>query len=360
MAFDTSNRILEPGAPDDGGFFGMYLRERGRDRTRWVSSDRAGHPATGSYWGLISGNGRYTTMVGQPSSLTPPGTDASRWLLRKDLRTGRVETSRMPKASGPATGLPNSGVELHAVSADGRLAAGEVWYASADYQVTIERTAVFDWVTHRWSMLGSYGAVRLVQAMSADGRYLAYTAADSAWHQRELYLLDRRTGITRHVGRGPAGAVAVHYHTQLSGDGRLLVTTWNRKPETDDMNVVVQRTSDLSVVNSVHDTWLGGATAVSYGGRWVLLNFARADGSGRADVYRWDRHTGRRVLVSVTRQGRPPAGNSRGVAVTDDGATVIFTSHAGDIVPGDIPDDGETTDNLDVFAATTSAARPCG
>ena len=113
-------------------------------------------------------------------------------------------------------------------------------------------------------------------------------------------------------GADRAGAVAVHYHTQISGDGRLMVTTWNRKPETHDMNVVVQRTSDLAVVNSVHDTWLGGATAVSYGARWVLLNLpARMAAAGRI-TYRWDRQTGRRVLVSVTRDGRPPAGNSMG------------------------------------------------
>lgn len=361
VAFDTSNLILKAGSPYDDGDFGMYVRERGSDRTRVVSSDRAGHPAYGNYWGQVSGDGRYVVMVGSYSSLTPPGTDLSRWVLRKDLRTGRVETSRMPKASGSATGLPLSGAEVQAVSADGRLTAGEVWFMSADRHVVVSRIVVFDWVTHRWSMLGSYGAVRLLQAMSADGRYLAYTAADSAWDERELYLLDRKTGTTRHVGRGPAGTAARHYHTQISGDGRVLVTTWNRDIATYDMNVVVQRTSDLAVVNSVHDTWLGGATAVSYGARWVLLNFARADGSGRADVYRWDRQTGRRVLVSVTRDGRPPAGNSMGVAVTDDGATVIFTSHAGDIVPGDTPDDDVTTDtDIDVFAATTSAARRCG
>ena len=44
------------------------------------------------------------------------------------------------------------------------------------------------------------------------------------------------------------------------------------------------------------------------------------------------------------------------MAVTDDGATVIYL-HAGDIVPGDTPDDDVTTDtDIDVFAATTSAA----
>ncbi|MEI2777360.1 MAG: hypothetical protein V9G19_15565 [Tetrasphaera sp.] len=139
-----------------------------------------------------------------------------------------------------------------------------------------------------------------------------------------------------------------------------MVTTWNRNPETYDMNVVVRRTSDLAVVNSLHGNHVTGADAVSYTGRWVLLSVLRPDGSGNVDVYRWDRTTGQRVLVSITRAGRPPSGDSFGVAITEDGATAIFTSHAGDIVPGDIPDDGEITDNVDVFAVTTPTARRCG
>ncbi|MEI2777596.1 MAG: hypothetical protein V9G19_16795 [Tetrasphaera sp.] len=358
MAFGTGTRILQPGAPYNSDNR-VYLRERGNDRTRLVSSDSAGRPATGDYGGLISGDGRYVALAGQFSSLTPPGTVSSRWLLRKDLRTGRVETHRIPQASGPATGLPLSGFDLMAFSADGRLSAGEVWYVSADYSHWAVRIAVFDWVSHRWAMLGSFGAVRLLQAMSADGRYLAYTATNIPGHERELYLLDRATGVTRHVGRGPAGPAARHYHTQLSGDGRVMVTTWNRNPETYDMNVVVRRTSDLAVVNSLHGNHVTGADAVSYTGRWVLLSVLRPDGSGNVDVYRWDRTTGQRVLVSITRAGRPPSGDSFGVAITEDGATAIFTSHAGDIVPGDIPDDGEITDNVDVFAVTTPEAHRC-
>ena len=278
--------------------------------------------------------------------------------MRKDLRTGRLEIHRMPDGTGPAAGLPLSGISLHAVSADGRLTAGEVWYTSADHVTAVVRIAVFDWVTKRWT-LGSYGPVRLVQSMSADGRYLAYTAAKSVWDQRQLYLLDRKTGVTRHVGRGPAGKAALFYWTRLSGDGRFLFTTWNRNPAAYDLNVVVQRTRDLAVVESLHSDRVVGADAVSYTGRWVLLGVNRRDGSGIVGIYRWDRHTGQRLRVSVTRDGRPPTGDSWGAAITPDGATAIFTSHAGDIVPGDIPDDGYNTDNLDVFATTTPTAHPC-
>jgi hypothetical protein len=357
VVFNTGTRVLQPGAPYDS-YYGLYVRERGADRTRLVSSDSAGRPGKGNYGGMISGNGRYVAMVGQYSSLTPPGNDSNRWLMRKDLRTGRLETTKMPDADGPATGLPLSGVEVRAVSADGRLAAGQVWYGSADHGTFWVRIAVFDWVTHRWT-LGPYGPVRLLQSMSADGRYLAYTAAKSAWDQNELYLLDRATGVTRHVGRGPAGKAARYFDTRLSGDGRLLFTTWNRNPAAYDYIVVVQRISDLSVVESVSWNQFIGADAVSYSGRWVLLSAGRSDGSGIADIYRWDRLTGQRFLVSVTRDGRPATGDSYGVAITDDGATSIFTSRAGDIVPGDIPDNGWSTSNLDVFAATTPTAHTC-
>lgn len=46
-------------------------------------------------------------------------------------------------------------------------------------------------------------------------------------------------------------------------------------------------------------------------------------------------------------------------AITDDGATAIFSSHAGNIVPGDTPDNGWIDNNIDIFAATTPTSRPC-
>ena len=359
VVFNTTTHVLEPGAPpDDNTDYWLYVRERGTGRTRLVSSDSAGRPGKGSYWGLVSGTGRYVAMISQNSRLTPPQADPGRWLMRKDLRTGRLETSRMPDATGPAAGLPFGVVDLQGISADGRLTAGEVTYYSADLTSWFSRVAVFDWVTRRWS-LGPYRAWALVRSLSADGRYLAYTSAKSAWDQRELYLLDRTTGVTRHVGRGPAGKAARIWGSALSGDGRLLFTTWNRDPSTYDYIVVVQRTSDLTVVESVYGNQVTGADAVSYSGRRVLLSAARADGSGMGDIYRWDRRTGQRSLVSVTRDGRPATGDSYGVAITDDGATSIFTSRAGDIVPGDIPDNGWSTSNLDVFAATTPTAHTC-
>ena len=357
VVFNTGTRILQPGAPYNSDER-LYLRDRSSDRTRLVATDSAGRPGTGTYGGgLISGDGRYVALESLFASLTPPGTVSERWLLRKDLRTGRLETHRMPHATGPATGLPFSGFELRAVSADGRLSAGQVWYTSADYNTWFVRIAVFDWATHRRSLHGPYGDSRIVESMSADGRYLAYTAA-SFGQERELYLLDRDTGRTRHVGRGPAGKAARHYYTHLSGDGRLLFTDWNRTIGTAEMTIVVRRTSDLAVVDSVPDGSM--ANAVSYTGRWVLLSVGRPDDSGNIDVYRWDRHTGRRVLVSVTRDSRLPSGDSWGVAISTDGTTAVFTSHAGDIVPGDLPDDGDTDTNLDVFAATAPGAPGCG
>lgn len=358
ILFSTETQVLVPGAPQSDDKDAVYIRGRDSNRTRLVSSDSAGVPGKGSYGGIISGNGRYISMVSDSSNLTPPGTDSNRWLLRKDLRTGRLETARMPNGTGPAAGLPVMGIDMRGITADGRLTIGSVWYQPADHGPGYMRIAVYDWVTRRWTMLNSYGFYRVVKSISADGRYIAYFAANSSDGSRELYLLDRTTGTTRHVPRGPAGQGAGENLTLLSGDGKLIFTNWYL-PATDRLGVLVQRTSDLSVVNWLHGPWVGGVSAVSYTGRWALVTYGRTDGSGIVDVYRWDRLTGKRLLISVTRDGRPPAGNSFGVAITNDGATAIFSSHAGDIVPGDTPDDGWIDSNVDLFAATTPTSRPC-
>jgi hypothetical protein len=206
ILFSTETQVLVPGAPQSDDKDAVYIRGRDSNRTRLVSSDSAGVPGKGSYGGIISGNGRYISMVSDSSNLTPPGTDSNRWLLRKDLRTGRLETARMPDGTGPAAGLPVMGIDMRGITADGRLTIGSVWYQPADHGPGYMRIAAYDWVTRRWTMLNSYGFYRVVSSISADGRYIAYVAANSSDGSRELYLLDRTTGTTRHVSSRPRRA----------------------------------------------------------------------------------------------------------------------------------------------------------
>lgn len=85
-----------------------------------------------------------------------------------------------------------------------------------------------------------------------------------------------------------------------------------------------------------------GATeevAMSHDGRYVALasdasNLVAQDQNGVSDVFRFDRQTGERVIVS--RQGSTQAnGPSYGVAISGDGRYVAFESDATNLVAGD-------------------------
>jgi hypothetical protein len=107
-----------------------------------------------------------------------------------------------------------------------------------------------------------------------------------------------------------------------------------------------------------------GAPALSHDGRYVVFvsestNLVAGDTNGVADVFRYDRSTGRTERVSVANgAGAQANGSSAAPAIDADAGTVAFVSHASNLVGND------TNGVSDVFrrqldaGATTTTPTP--
>jgi Tol biopolymer transport system component len=168
--------------------------------------------------------------------------------------------------------------------------------------------------------------------------------------------------ITR-VSIGLGGAEANHNSrdTSISGDGRyvafasgannLIASDTN---ETDDI-FVYDRTTAATTRVSVTSAGLeanGGSQspAISYDGRYVAFasnasNLVDGDTNGFTDVFVHDRQTGTTTRVSVASGGAEANENAvdYGIAISEDGRYVVFSSYASNLVGDD------TNGFIDVF-----------
>ena len=174
----------------------------------------------------ISADGRFVVFTSQVANLTAGDTQGSLGLFVRDRQTSSTERITVP---------------------------------AADIQ---EETAGY------------------VSAISADGRYVAFTISlTDPWHYTpskcDVYLHDRHTGVTMHVGTGAMGDVVI------STDGRFLAFT--------------------SMATLVQD-----------------------DTNDKADVFLYDRQTGITERISVATDGTEANNYSFFPAISADGRYVVF------------------------------------
>jgi Tol biopolymer transport system component len=220
-------------------------------------------------------------------------------------------------------------------------------------------------------------------SVSSDGQRVAFESVATNLHagdrdpRFDVYLKDIRTGAVRLIstsgsakGNGnsrrpslsAAGAAVAFHSTAFNFDAR------DRDPRLDvyvkDLGtgrLVLASTSDLGVkangesfapVLSADGATVvftasggqgnGGAgePSISADGRFVAFgswatNLVPDDTNGLDDVFVHDRRTGTTRRVSVATGGGQSAGNSFFPALSADGRSVAFTSHATNLVPGD-------------------------
>ncbi|MFN2114534.1 MAG: TolB family protein, partial [Anaerolineae bacterium] len=138
--------------------------------------------------------------------------------------------------------------------------------------------------------------------ISADGRYVVFESfasnlvAGDTNREPDVFLHDRRTGLTMLVSAGLDGAPADAGASApaISANGRVVAF------ESDSTNLVPD------------------------------------DGNGVRDVFAWDLALGRIVRVSVSSAGAEAAAPSHGAAVSGDGALVAFTSDSRRLVDDDL------------------------
>lgn len=198
-------------------------------------------------------------------------------------------------------------------------------------------------------------------ALSADGRYVAFTSEatnlllreDGNGPVRDVFVLDQGSGALRLVSAAPGGQAANGSSGQpvLAGDGSVLAFASNASNLVDaDDN----RSSDVFVVSRERgleraSVAAGGEQAdgpsaepdLSADGRLLVFtsragNLVPGDDDEHADVFVRDLASGAVALVSATpRRGTTADGDSSAPAISPDGRYVSFSSTAKNLVPGD-------------------------
>jgi Tol biopolymer transport system component len=206
-----------------------------------ITTSSSGAEANGnSYATAMSADGRYMVFNSSATNLVTGDTNGVGDVFIKDTATGT--TTRVSTNSVGAEG--NALSYARGISADGRYVT---FQSTASNLVTGDTNGIQDvfvkdtitGVTPRVSTNGagveipSGGGYAKVGAISADGRYVAFTAAGLATNLvagdtngvTDSFLKDMVTGITTPVSTTSSGAEAIggtSYVTAISADGRFV------------------------------------------------------------------------------------------------------------------------------------------
>ncbi|HSI81867.1 MAG TPA: hypothetical protein VK919_14585, partial [Solirubrobacterales bacterium] len=229
IAFDSQASNLPGG---DGAIPQVYVRNVNARKTRLVSVNAAGEPATSFVYSTgISADGRFVGFSGHGGGL--PGANGQTQVWVHDRKTRRTVLASRTAGGEPADAGSSGGT----LSADGR------WIAFDSSATNLpgagsSSPAVYLHDRKRKRTLrvsranGGAPATGYVygQAISADGTRVAFYSVDgslpgadgSTYH---VYVRDRKRGRTILVDRAAGGAVAdaASYNPSISANGRFVI-----------------------------------------------------------------------------------------------------------------------------------------
>ena len=382
VAFASSASTLVQG--DTNGAEDVLVYDRVTRSTERVSLSSAGEQGNGdSYGPAISADGRYVAFTSAASNLAAGDTNDELDIYVRD----RVAHTTVLVSSGPHGTLGDGPSVAPSIGGDGRLVAFE---SDADNLVEGDTNGTGDVFVHdvvtgmtrRLSVEGngtqtespSFGA-----AISADGSSVAFESfssrlvPDDTNGALDVFVADVPTGHLSRVSLASGGGQADDrsYSPSISADGRVVAfTSFADNLVPDDTNglldVYVHRrdqgtTTRLSVgPDGVQGNGLSFAPVVSADGALVVLsseasNLVPDDSNGMRDVFVASTASG-----AVTRLSRGSGtkgqgdGPSLGAVVDASGAMVAFASFATNLVPGD------TNGQSDVFVAPSPAFKAGG
>ncbi|WP_051856592.1 PD40 domain-containing protein [Streptomyces sp. NRRL B-1347] len=184
-------------------------------------------------------------------------------------------------------------------------------------------------------------------ALSADGRYLAYTAQDG--DITAVVVRDLRTGGTERADVDLPMPFESGYTPALSADGRTVVFTVDDTDHTTTGAQAVyvrdlrdRRTERVSFPVDGEEGFRGfRAPTISADGRTVAYQAVRGTPprGDWSDLYVHDRDTGGETQADTPYDGSPADGAATGPLLSADGDTLVFNSGAANLVPGDDPND---------------------
>ena len=266
------------------------------------TSGEAGHASP------VSGDNRYVAFVSDASNLAQNDTNLAKDVFVRDLQTGAVERV--------------------SVASDGEQGNGD----------------------------------STQPAISADGRYVAFTSAaanlvdgDQNDHL-DVFVHDRTTGDTVLASSAPGGAPADgdSYDPSISVDGQVVAYTsesTNLCPvdHNDVSDVFVQQVGSPTPAELVSAAWSGDSgnersydASMSEDGVFVAfsssatdLDLTLPDMNDAIDVFVRDRGSGTTTRVSLTNEGSEADSSSKDASISDDGRYVAFDSVASNLVTDD-------------------------
>lgn len=251
----------------------------------------------------VSADGRFVAFSSQSPDLI------NSWFSLVFVRN--TVTQELVLASADASGIPADRLSMRAsISADGRYVAFESW--ATNLGGTICRTGGYwnvfvkdlqdgglTWVNTytSGSRIGDSGT-QADPAFSANGRYVAFSAAPVDQWNMQIYVKDLQTGITTLVSTSPAGEPGNgmgSLRPAISADGRFVAF------ESESCNLVPG----------------------------VCLGY----GSG-GNIFVKDTVSGNITVVSSNANGESGNSSSSAPFISSDGRFVAFSSRADNLVPG--------------------------
>jgi subtilisin family serine protease/archaellum component FlaF (FlaF/FlaG flagellin family) len=309
VVFNSTASNLVPG--DTNGASDVFVHDRVTGTTERVSVATDGSTGNGhSSWADISPDGRYVSFASAASNLVPGDTNNAWDVFVRD-RVART-TQRVSVASDGTQGNANISVR-NAISADGRFVAFASFAANLvpgdvggqrDVFVHDRKTGV----TERVSVASDGSEANDQSAtpvISADGRYVAFPSlasnlvAGDTNRALDVFVRDRQAGTTTRVSVSTAGTQA------------------NK--------------------SSAHSST---SLAMTPDGRYIAFeslasNLVPNDYNGTHDVFVRDLSAGTTERVSVTAGGAEANNESSGPAISADGRKVAFNSLATNLAPDD-------------------------
>lgn len=363
FASDATNLV----SGDTNDFIDVFVRDRQAGRTTRVSVSSSGAQAIGSSFApAISANGRYVAFTSYAANLTAgdknDATGGSDVFVR-DLVAGTTVRISTPNKGGSSNGES----DFPTISADGRYVAfdsiatnlvagdgnkhGDVfrWDRTTGKLARISTTAAGKGAVNGGSGLAS---------ISANGNRVAFVSAATnlvSGDTNEIvdaFVKDLTTGKVVRVNRradktqtwGPAG------EPKISADGTAVAfstsdqlaaadTDW-----TSDVYVRDLGTGRTTLVSGRTGTGEGPSVrgdsygaAISADGRYVAFTSAAGDllaqvVGGGSQTYLKDLATGSVRLLSSARGGAVADDTSHAVAMSPDGAHLVFASNAQNLI----------------------------
>ncbi|MFD9903788.1 hypothetical protein [Streptomyces sp. NPDC059063] len=191
--------------------------------------------------------------------------------------------------------------------------------------------------------------------LSASGRHLTFTSWSPTTLTYSVHLLDLRTGRSERLAPALDGGYRVsHGLAPISANGRYVAFTARSTADDGGASACRIMLLDRSTqqVRRVSRSSDGGCEQVSMSadGRKVayLEGYSGPSDDDKGDILVYDRVSGKTVQADVTHDGAPADRSAVGPVLSADGSKVGFSSVATNLVPGDDPN-GDTSTSWNAF-----------